>query len=199
MKTKEFNALVKGANQELNGTFKSPFVICNLLNKASKGDFSKVANCENLTKDNLSKVAKVVKTLHNNRYAFDVCVLPKCFGKLGTFIIVPEMQFELANILCGDIVTYKNKELCINEKNQVGIFRPISLTITSVFNAFAKVAKVQISENEKASKEIEKASKKANKEYENAKKCIIKDYNNGMFGESILAEKLANLRTKYGK
>ena len=54
-------------------------------------------------------------------------------------------------------------------------------------------------ENEKAAKDIEKAAKKAAKDFENAKKCIIKDYNAGKFGESELAEKLANLRTKYGK
>lgn len=199
MKTKEFTALVKGANQELNGTFKSPFVICNLLNKAAKGDFSKVANCEGLSRENLAKVAKVVKTLHNNRYAFDTCILPKCNGKLGTFIIVPEMQSEKASIMSGEIVTYKGKELTINENGFIGIFRPVSLTISGVFNAFAKVAKVQIFEAEKVAKETEKAAKKAAKEYENTKKCIIKDYNNGLFGEDVLAEKLANLRTKYGK
>ena len=199
MKTKEFSALVKGANEELNGTFKSPYVICNLLNKAAKGDFSKVANCEGLTKENLAKVAKVVKGMHVNRYAFDTCILPKCNGKLGTFIIVPEMQSEKASILCGDIVTFKGKELSVNESGFVGIFRPISLTINGVFNAFAKVAKVQISEAEKAAKETEKAAKKAAKEYENTKKCIIKDYNNGLFGEDVLAAKLSDLRTKYGK
>lgn len=199
MNTKEFSAIVKSANVELNGTFKSPFVICNLLNKAAKGDFSKVANCENLTKDNLSKVAKVVKTLHKNRYAFDVCVLPKVCGKLGNFVAVPEKQCELYSIVSGEIVTYNGKTLCINEENKVGVFRSIPLTITGVFNAFAKVAKVEISATEKAAKESEKAAKKAAKEYENAKKCIIRDYNNGMFGENILAEKLADLRTKYGK
>ena len=199
MKTKEFNAIVKSANQELNGTFKSPFVICNLLNKAAKGDFAKVANCEGLTKENLAKVAKVVKSMHTNRYAFDICILPKCNGKLGTFIIVPEKQNEKSSILCGEIVTFKGKELTINECGFVGIFRPISLTISGVFNAFAKVAKVTLLENEKAAKDIEKAAKKAAKDFENAKKCIIKDYNAGKFGESELAEKLANLRTKYGK
>lgn len=199
MNTKEFSAIVKSANVELNGTFKSPFVICNLLNKAAKGDFSKVANCENLTKDNLSKVAKVVKTLHNNRYAFDVCVLPKVCGKLGTFVAVPDKQNELCSILSGDIVTYNGKVLCVNDDNLVGVFRSIPLTITGVFNAFAKVAKVEISATEKAAKESEKAAKKAAKEYENAKKGVIRDYNNGMFGENILAEKLATLRTKYGK
>lgn len=199
MKTKEFSALVKSANQELNGTFKSPFVICNLLNKAAKGDFSKVANCEDLTKDNLSKVAKVVKTLHNNRYSFDICILPKSeIGKLGTFVVVDNMQSELSNIICGEIVYYCGKELSVN-CGKVGYFRAIPLTITGMFNAFAKVAKVEISATEKAAKEIEKAAKKANKEFESAKKGIIRDYNNGMFGENILAEKLANLRTKYGK
>lgn len=199
MKTKEFSALVKSANVELNGTFKSPFVICNLLNKAAKGDFAKVANCENLTKDNLAKVAKVVKSLHSGRYAFDVCVLPKTCGKLGTFVSVPEKQSELCSIVSGEIVYHNGKILCVNDDNQVGVFRSIPLTITGVFNAFAKVAKVEILATEKAAKESEKAAKKAAKEYESAKKYIIKDYNNGLFGEEILAEKLAALRTKYGK
>lgn len=199
MNTKEFNAIVKNANVELNGTFKSPFVICNLLNKAAKGDFSKVENCDGLTRENLAKVAKVIKGMHTNRYSFDTCILPKCNGKLGTFTIVPEMQSEKAPIMSGEIVTYKGKELSLNENGNVGIFKPISLTISGVFNAFAKVAKVQISENEKSEKEAAKVAKRADKEFENAKKCIIKDYNSGKFGESELAEKLANLRTKYGK
>lgn len=199
MKTKEFNALVKSANQELNGTFKSPFVICNLLNKAAKGDFSKVANCEGLSRDNLAKVAKVIKGMHTNRYAFDTCILPKVCGKLGSFKIVGEKQSEKAALMSGEIVTYNGKILSINDNGYVGIFCPISLSITGVFNAFAKVAKVEISATEKAAKESEKAAKKAAKEFEKEKKGIIKDYNNGMFGEDVLAEKLANLRTKYGK
>jgi hypothetical protein len=170
-----------------------------LLNKAAKGDFSKVANCENLTKDNLSKVAKVVKTLHNNRYAFDVCLLPKVCGKLGTFKIVGEKQNEKTALMSGEIVTFNGKVLSLNDEGYVGIFSPISLTISGVFNAFAKVAKVEISATEKAAKDSEKAAKKAAKEYENAKKCIIKDYNSGLFGEDILAEKLTSLRTRYGK
>ena len=199
MKTKEFNAIVKGANQELNGTFKSPFIICNLLNKAAKGDFSKVANCEGLTRENLAKVAKVLKTLHSERYAFDVCILPKVCGKLGTFKVIGEKQNEKSALISGETVIFNGKVLSLNDEGYVGIFSPISLTINGVFNAFAKVAKVQISENEKAAKESEKAAKKAAKEYENAKKCIIKDYNDGLFGEDILAAKLSDLRTKYGK
>ena len=199
MKTNEFSAIVKSAKVELNGTFKSPFIICNLLNKAAKGDFSKVANCEGLTRENLAKVAKEVKKLHDCRYAFDVCILPKVCGKLGTFKVISEKQNEKSALMVGEIVSYNGKVLSLNDDGHVGIFSPVSLTINGVFNAFAKVAKVQISENEKAAKESEKAAKKAAKEYENAKKCIIKDYNNGMFGEDVLAEKLANLRTKYGK
>ena len=199
MKTNEFSAIVKSAKVELNGTFKSPFVICNLLNKAAKGDFSKVANCEGLSRENLAKVAKVVKTLHNNRYAFDVCILPKVCGKLGTFKVVGEKQNEKSALMSGETVVFHGKVLSLNDEGYVGIFSPISLTIYGVFNAFAKVAKVEISATEKAAKDSEKAAKKAAKDFENAKKCIIKDYNAGLFGEDILAEKLANLRTKYGK
>ena len=199
MKTKEFSQLVKSANIELKSTFKSPFVIINLLNKAAKGDFAKVANCDGLTKENLAKVAKVVKSMHANRYAFDTCILPKCNGKLGTFIIVPEKQNEKSAILCGEIVTYNGKVLSLDDKENVGIFRPVPLTINGVFNAFAKVAKVQISENEKTEREAAKVAKRADKDFENAKKCIIKDYNAGKFGEIELSEKLSNLRTKYGK
>ena len=42
LSAKEFTNVVKGAKVEINGTFKNPFVVVNLLNKAAKGDFSKI-------------------------------------------------------------------------------------------------------------------------------------------------------------
>lgn len=184
---KEFTNVVKGAKVELNGIFKSPFIVVNLLNKAAKGDFSKVEGA-NVSKENIAKVAKVLKSMHSERYAFNLDLLTKDnkgrFATVATSKVMPIWDYQLIDVLPNKGYKY---------------YKPIQCTINSIFNAFAKVAKVDIIETEKAAKESEKAAKKAAKEFENAKKCIIKDYNSGMFGESILAEKLANLRTKYGK
>lgn len=204
---KEFTTIVKGANVELNDTLKSIFVGCNILNKAAKGDFAKVQNCENLGRDNIAKVAKVCKGMHGGRYSFDVCLFEKdSFGRFCTFAPFKGEKgdlkgdyYDFNNISVLVYTDGKGREIVENTKGELVICTPVSLTIKGVFNAFAKVAKVDIIATEKAAKDSEKAAKKAEKEYENAKKCIIKDYNNGLFGESDLAEKLCALKAKYNK
>lgn len=204
MKTKEFNAIVKNAKEEINGTFKNPFVIINLLNKAAKGDFSKVNNC-GINPENLKKVAKVCKGMHANRYAFDVCLFEK--DSFGRFCTLSPFKSE-KNVLSHDyidinnisiLVTTDNKgrEVVENEKGDLYMCVPVSLTVNGMFNAFAKVAKVDIIETEKAAKGAEKAAKDSAKAYEKAKKGIISDYNKGMITEIDLADKLRALRENY--
>jgi hypothetical protein len=62
-------------------------------------------------------------------------------------------------------------------------YKPIQCTINAIFNEFAKVAKVEIKETEKAAKESEKATKQAAKVRENR----IKDLNNA-YAKGILTE-----------
>ena len=180
LSTKEFNAIVKGAKVELNGIFKSPFIVINLLNKAAKGDLSKINGC-NIKPENLKKVAGELKRIHGNRYAFIIDVLPKCEGgQIGYFVEVPEKQNELANISNGEIVNFGKKELIVNDGN-VGIFNPIPCTINGIFNAFAKVAKVDILATEKQAKERAKIEKKQAKErahFEKAKKSVFSAFGN---------------------
>lgn len=180
LSTKEFNVIVKGAKVELNGIFKSPFVVINLLNKASKGDMAKINGC-NIKPENLKAVANELKRIHGNRYAFVMDVLPKSEnGKIGYFVEIPEKQNEIVNINNGEIVTFGKKELIVNN-GKVGIFNPISCTINGIFNAFAKVAKVDISTNEKQSKERAKIEKKQAKErarFEKAKKAVFSAFGN---------------------
>ena len=98
----EFNEVVTSSRNELKNAFKNPFVIINALNKAAKGDFSKLKNCEGLTFDNVKAVAKVVKTLHGNRYAFDVCLLRKDskgrFCRMSKSKIMPKFGFDLVDV-----------------------------------------------------------------------------------------------------
>ena len=201
---KEFTQVVKSAKGEVNGTFKSPFVIINLLNKAAKGDFTKVANCEGLSHENLAKVAKVVKALHGGRYAFDTIVFEKDYK--GRFCTVSPFKGEVCrdyldiNGISALVATdSKGREVITCEDGKMQVFAPIALTVPAFFNAFAKVAKVDIIATEKAEKAEKAAAEKAEKEYHRTRKGILSDYNAGKFGEVELAEKLTSLREKYGK
>ena len=169
--TKEFNEVVKGAKVELNGIFKSPFIVVNLLNKAAKGDFSKVEGC-NVSKENLSKVAKVLKGMHNDRYAFNLDLLEKDnkgrFCSVATSKNLPSWNYQLINIIPNKGYKY---------------YKPLQCSINSIFNAFAKVAKVEIKDIENTQKAAEKAQKSAAKVRENR----IKDLNNA-FAKGILTE-----------
>lgn len=208
---KEFSGIIRNAKGEVKNTFNSPFVVCNLLNKAAKGDFSKIQNCDNLVRENVARVGSVLKSMHGGRYPFDICVLYRAEnGRIGTFTAVPECQGEVCNIMNGETVMYKGRALCVNAQNIVGYFVPTQLTITGIFNAFCAVAKGEVTarererkqaqrESERAQRERERETARADKEFARTKKGIIKDYNDGKFGEAELADKLAELRAKYGK
>ena len=191
----EFNEVVINGRQEMKDIFDSPFVIINALNKAAKGDFSKIDGC-GISSDNLAKVAKVCKGLHTERYAFDLCLFEK--DSKGRFCTLCKLPKAFVYDTEGDAITYTYKGGEIVGTNYM---KPIACTINGVFAAFAKVAKVDIVETEKAEKaaqrEAEKAAKKAKKEYEKMKKGVISDYNKGMITEASLAEKLTQLKEMY--
>lgn len=189
--SKEFNAAAKGARIELKGVFANPFVICNLLNKAGKGDFSKIENACNFTKENLSIVAKELKRQHGGRYAFSFDYLKNSylFGIFdGVLCTLHDAQDNVANrnaLLHGETVTDAKGRLLAFDKNGsvVAIGAPVSLTINGVFNAFCRAAKVDIHANEKAAKVAEKEAKKAEKEkakFEKMKKAVF-----AVFGKDI--------------
>jgi hypothetical protein len=201
---KEFNGIVKGAKVEIKGTFNNPFVVVNLLNKAVKGDFSKINNCD-IKPENLKKVANVCKGMHKNRYAFDVCLFEK--DSFGRFCTLSPFKGEKGDLFADyydinnlSVLIYtdnKGREIVENEKGDLYTCVPISLTINGIFSAFAKVAKVDIIANEKSAKGAEKAAKDSAKEYEKAKKGVISDYNAGRITEIDLATKLSELKEKY--
>ena len=203
---KEFNGIVKGAKVEINGTFKNPFVIVNLLNKAAKGDMSKIAGC-NIAPENLKKVANKCKSMHANRYAFDVCLFEKdSFGHFCTLSPFKGTKgdlfadyYDINNLSVLIYTDNKGREIVENEKGDLYTCVPVSLTINGIFGAFAKVAKVDIITTEKAEKATKKAAKDSAKEYEKAKKGVISDYNAGRISEIDLADKLSALKEKYAK
>lgn len=202
---KEFTNIVKGAKVEINGTFKNPFIVINLLNKAAKGDFSKVANVEDITRENLVKVANVLKGMHKNRYAFDTCLFEKdSFGRFCTMSNYKGTKgdlfadyYDINNLSVLIYTDNKGREIVENEKGDMFICMPISLTLNGMFNAFAKVAKVDIIQTEKAAKVAEKAAKDSEKAYNIAKKGVIKDYNDGKITEVELATRLSELKGIY--
>lgn len=164
-----FAQVANKAKNEIKGTFGSPFVIINLLNKAAKGDFSKIANCEDLQRANVAKVAAEVKKLHTGRYSFDISVLPRAAynGRLGWWSPVPAQQCELASILCGEVVLctdpkWSGRELSVRE-GKVGVFRAIPLTVGAIFAAYCTIVRRGKVQYEKAAKAAAKAAKEESK------------------------------------
>jgi regulator of protease activity HflC (stomatin/prohibitin superfamily) len=147
----EFNEVVTNGRNELKDTFSNPFVIINALNKAAKGDFSKMKNCEGITFENVKAVANVVKTLHDNRYAFDACLLRK--DSKGRFCRVSKSK--TMPIWGYDIID-------VNKKG-FSYLKPIALNEIAFYNAFIAIAKAEISKEEKARKKAEKEAEKAAK------------------------------------
>ena len=193
--SKEFAYLAQQATSEVKGTFASPFVIINQLNKATKGDFTKVEGC-GITCDNLKKVAKQVKTLHNFRYPFDISVLPKTADKkvIGWWTPISAQQSELSSIMCGEVVMcadprFQGRELTIRE-GVVGVFRPIPLTIMAIFRTFCKVARCEIQEGEKQAKAAQKQAEKVAK----AKVAV-----EAVFGELVHTFSNAEILEKYAR
>lgn len=200
LSAKEFAKVAKSAKVEMNGIFKNPFIVCNLLEKAAKGDFEKVANVDGITRENLIIVAKTIKKLHGNRYAFSFDFLlsnSDLFRKdrngvlcsVSTSKSVPAFKYDMLDIIAA---TDKTPAKFV-------YLRPVMCSIIAIFNAFAKVAKVDIKDSEKAAKDSEKAAKDKEKEYKRAKKGVISDYNAGRITEIDLAEKLSVLKEKYAK
>lgn len=190
----EFNEVVTKSRNELKNAFKNPFVIINALNKAAKGDFSKLKNCEGLTFDNVKAVAKVVKTLHGNRYAFDTCLFPKDskgrFCRVSKSKVMPKFGFDLVDV---------------NEKG-FSYLKPIALNEIAFYNAFVAIAKAEISKAEKARKKAEKeaekaakatlskAQRKAKSANEKAYKELCSKFYKGEICAEEFAEKAAKLR-----
>lgn len=205
MKTKEFSAIVKGAKVELNGTFKNPFVVVNLLNKAAKGDFTKVSNCSGLTRENLAKVAKACKGMHDNRYAFDVCLFTKDYkGRFCTIGKVSKndtISYDYIDVIVGgeEMTTKVGINAKGNEVIGENVLSPIPCTINGFFNAFAKVAKVEIRANEIAANNAAKEAEKANKMYNNMVRDINKAYTKGVLSEVEYNDKLQALKALYNK
>ena len=166
----EFNVISKAANNELKNEFSNPFIICNLLEKAAKGDFEKVSNVKGLSRENLANVAFNLKKAHKEKHAFNFAYLLKSelftldySGKLCTF-----GKYEGANdkaaLNCGEIVCdTKGNELRLNNEGEIITLKKVSLTIIGIFNAFKKTLKADISKTEKAEKAAKKAAEKAAK------------------------------------
>lgn len=168
LSVKEFNAIVKNANVELNGIFKSPFVVINLLNKVASGTLSRIEGCE-ISPENIRKVAKELKRMHGKRYAFDISVLPTNEnGKICNNFVskrCPKFGIKLTDI----------------DENGYHYQKEIVCTYTGIFNAFAKIAKVDISDKNKqikADARKAKADAKEKAKFEKAKKAVSLAFGN---------------------
>lgn len=208
--SKEFAAIAKNANKQIKEVTYSPFFIVNTLNKVVKGDVSKIKGLESINVEDVKTVAKVCKTLHGNRYAFDFALFDKdSHGRFCTRVTLPKKYvFETD----GDAVTYtiNGKDILLSDNVYL---QPVTCTFPGMLSAFAKVAKVEIREIEKREaaekREAEKLAKKearaketaaqkkarmAKKERETKAKELSLQLLSGEITAEEFAEKLAILK-----
>ena len=180
LSVKDFANVCKESKKELNSIFKSPFVVINLLNKVASGTLSKIEGCE-ISPENIKLVAKELKKMHGLRYPFDASILSK--NANGKF--------------CNNYVVKKCPKFGINitdvDTNGWHYQKEIVCTYTGIYNAFARLAKIENKEQNKTLKEQEKAEKanaKKREKIEKARKAIAnafgKDFINIMTDAEIL-------------
>lgn len=159
--SKEFANIAKNANRQIKDVTFSPFFICNTLNKVAKGDIAKINGMETINVDDVKEVAKVCKTLHNGRYAFDFALFDK--DNKGRFCTRATLPKKYVYDTDGDAITYtyNGKDVILSENVYL---KPVTCTFPGMLSAFAKVAKVEIRETEKKEaaeeREAEKIAKK---------------------------------------
>lgn len=187
LSAKEFGAIASEGKKQVKGIFSSPYVIINALNKAAKGDFSKITNCEGLQRDKIAIVAREVKALHTGRYAFDICLFHRSEvgGRIGWWNEIPAQQCELYSLMAGETVLctdpkFLGRELCIRE-GRVGVFRPIALTEPAIFAAYCTIVRNGKRATEQAAKRAEREAKQAAKQAERVAKA--KKIVSAVFGE----------------
>lgn len=159
--SKEFATIAKRANKQIKDVTFSPFFIVNSLNKVAKGDVSKIDGCSTINVEDVKTVAKVCKTLHGGRYAFDFALFEKdTKGRFCTRVTLPKNYVFDTD---GDAVkyTFNGKDVLLSDNVYL---QPIACTFTGMLSAFAKVAKVEIRATEKKEaaekREAEKIAKK---------------------------------------
>ena len=178
MTAKEFGTIAKSAKVQLKEMTFSPFYIINALNKIAKGDATRIDGCNTINVDDVKRVAKVCKTLHGGRYAFDFSLFDKdSAGRFCTRVQLPKV-YTLDTI--GDAVSYTFRG-CDVDMDTHTYCKPVPCTFVGMFGAFAKVAKVELSESEKATRAEKKASEKARKEAQKLTKA--RNAVRALFGE----------------
>ena len=114
--------------------------------------------------------------MHSNRYAFDASLLTKDnkgrFVTIATSKTMPVWDYQLIDVLSNKGYKY---------------YRPLALTINSIFNAFANIAKVEIKGNEKAAKKADRIRAQKMKVLRNA-------YDKGILTECEYQTKLDALK-----
>lgn len=180
----EFVNVVNNAKSELNETFKSPFIVINLLNKAAKGDFAKVKNCSDLDISSIKEVANALRAIHGKKDAFDFDYL------IESGVCEKNLDGKLCALrLVKQIPTYSNRLVDIIPNKGYKAFVPVNVTINAIFNLFVKAAKVEIKKVEKAAKAAKASENKELKAAKSKLNNIVRDYNNGKLSEFEFCEK----------
>lgn len=176
--SKEFAAIANSAKKQIKDVTFSPFFIVNTLNKVVKGDIAKINGMESINVDDVKTVANECKKLHGGRYAFDFALFEKdSTGRFCTRVQLPKV-YALDTI--GDAVSYTFRG-CDVDIDTHTYYKPVPCTFVGMFSAFAKVAKVELSENEKAVRAEKKASEKARKDAQKIEKA--RNAVRALFGE----------------
>ena len=189
------SAQIKDGKAQIKSATHSIFYCVNELNKLAK----KNEYCDATA---VRPIADVIRTLHDERGYFGLCVFPK--DSKGRFYIstvkVSGFESELPSLLNGEVVTDKfGREVVWSEEKKCFLALEYRCTVDSLFNAFCKIAKgvataqkaTETSEK-KAQKDAEKKAKE-NEKYaaELSRKYMSGEISELQFNESIAALKAA--------
>lgn len=184
---------IKNGKNQIKSATHSIFYCVNELNKLAK----KNEYCDATA---VRPVADVIKTMHDERGYFGLCVFPK--DSKGRFYIstvkVSGFEAELPALMCGEVVTDKfGREIVWSEEKKCFFALEHRCTVDSLFNAFCKIAKGVAT----AQKDAESAEKKAQRDAdkrakENEKKAaeLSRRYMSGEISELQFNESIAALK-----
>lgn len=199
MSTKKNNATVLTSEQIKNGKTQvksathSIFYCVNELNKLAK----KNEYCDATA---VRPVADVIKTLHEERGYFGLCVFPK--DSKGRFYIstvkVSGFEAELPSLLNGEVITDKlGREVVWSEEKKCFFALEYRCTVDSLFSAYCKIAKGVTAEKkatESAEKKAQKDAEKRAKENEKMAAELSRRYMSGEISEQQFNESIAALK-----
>lgn len=187
------NEQIKSGKNQIKTATHSIFYCVNELNKLAK----KNEYCDSTA---VRPIADVIRTMHEERGYFGLCVFPK--DSKGRFYIstvkVNGFESELPSLMNGEVITDKfGREVVWSEEKKCFFALEYRCTVDTLFNAFCKIAKgvtAAQKDAETAEKKAQKAAEKKARENEKKAAELSRRYMSGEISEMQFNEQIAALK-----